>query len=122
MRKFLIIIGCLLVYGYANLLPAYRLSKDFAISRALGCFDPRLANYHRLFIAIEPGMTRAEVELTIDAHCPEGGERMRPTHWSDTPQHLGLSMNPEHLREPNCEGISIRFEDGKVVGKGYAMD
>ncbi len=84
--------------------------------------DPRFANFHRLFVAIEPGMTRAEVGLTIDAHYPEGGERLRPTHWDNTPQHLGLFMNPEHLREPNCEGISIRFVDGKVVGKGYSMD
>ena len=122
MKKLLIFIGCLLVYGYVYILPAYRLSKDFAISRALGWSDPRFANFHRLFVAIEPGMTRAEVELTIDAHYPEHGKRLRPTHWDDTPQHLGLFMNPEHLREPNCEGISIRFADGKVVGIGYSMD
>ena len=122
MKKCLFLISCVLVYGYAHVLPAYRLDKDFAISRALTWMDPRVTNYHRLFLAIEPGMTREEVERTIDRHYPEQGKRQRPTYWDDTPQHLGLFMNPEHLREPNCEGISIRFADGKVVGKGYSMD
>jgi len=122
MRKLLFLFSCVVVYGYAHVWPAYRLDKDFAISRALTLMDPRFTNYHRLFLAIEPGMTREEVEETIDSHYPAHGERKRPTYWDDTPHHLGLFMNPEHHREPNCEGISIRFADNIVVGKGYSMD
>ena len=122
MKKFLILISVLFAIAYARFMPAYLVDKDFGLSRLLTVFDARFTNYHRLFLAIEPGMTRAEVEQVLELHYPEGGERKMPKRIEDTEQRLSLFMDPEHLREPNCEGIWIRFEGGVVTGKDYSMD
>jgi hypothetical protein len=40
----------------------------------------------------------------------------------DTPDGLGFFMNPEASREPNCEGIFLRLEQGRVTKKTYSPD
>ena len=67
-------------------------------------------------------MSREEVEQLLKDHYPAGGKRQAPTRVTDDANELFLFMNPEHSKEPNGEGISIRFADGKVVGKSYSMD
>jgi hypothetical protein len=41
---------------------------------------------------------------------------------SDEPDSLGFFMNPESSREPNCEGIFLKLEAGRVVSKEYSPD
>jgi hypothetical protein len=123
MKKLLILLlGAPVLAICIWVLPAYLVDRDLGISRLLSAGDPRFVTYHRFFLAIEPRMTRAEVEATMETFYPPGGERKAPTRVDDTADQLFLFMNPEHRKEPNCEGISIRFENGKVTGKGYSMD
>ena len=107
----------------AWLAPAYHEDADLGTSRLLaGWNDPRYAAFHRLYFAIEIGMTRDQIGECIVRIYPEDGARSRPKVGEDTPLNLVLFLNPEDRREPNCEGIFIRFADGKVLSKGYSMD
>ena len=119
-----ILVGLAAAGSFATwLAPAYLESRDLGTSRLLaGWNDARFAAFHRLYFAIEIGMTREQIEETIHRVYPEDGARSRPKVVEDTPQRLVLFLDPEGQREPNCEGIFIRLAEGEVVGKGYVMD
>lgn len=84
--------------------------------------DGRFRTYKAFYRDIQVGMTRAEVIAVLDRHYPAGGIRQRPQIMTDEPERLGFFMNPETSREPNCEGIFLTLERGRVVGKGYSPD
>ena len=121
-KALLILILGLIALGYGWVMPAYQIDKDLGTSRLLNGFDPRFATFQRFFIAIEPGMTRAEIEELMTQHYPADGKRLPPKRVTDSEVQLFLFMNPEHSKNPNCEGMSIHFKDGRVSGKGYSMD
>jgi hypothetical protein len=71
---------------------------------------------------VEIGMTRSDIINLVASHYPDDGLRLAPTVMDDTPTSLGFFMNPEDSREPNCEGIFLVLQDGKVVSKSYSND
>ena len=84
--------------------------------------DARFRAYRSFYQDLKPGMTRNEVLAQVASHYPTSGERKAPKVMEDTPERLGFFMNPEHSREPNCEGIFLTLRDGKVMSKGYSPD
>lgn len=84
--------------------------------------DGRFRTYKAFYRDIQVGMTRDEVLAALDRHYPPAGKRQRPTVMSDTPSDLGFFMNPEGSREPNCEGIFLKLEAGRVASKDYSPD
>jgi hypothetical protein len=84
--------------------------------------DKRFATYKAFYGDIQIGMTRDEVFSVLDRRYPQGGARKRPKVMDDTPFSLGFFMNPETSREPNCEGIFLKLENGRVKSKDYSPD
>ena len=41
---------------------------------------------------------------------------------TDTSDRLSFCMSPEGERDPNCEGISIALQNGRVSSKMYVRD
>jgi hypothetical protein len=87
-----------------------------------GLVDARFRTYQAFYRDIETGMTRAEVLAAMERHYPTNGPRQRPTIMEDNTSRLGFFMNPETSREPNCEGIFLTLQNGRVVSKGYSPD
>jgi hypothetical protein len=84
--------------------------------------DGRYRTYKGFYRDIQIGMTRDEVFAVLDRRYPKAGARQRPKVMDDTPDSLGFFMNPETSREPNCEGIFLKLENGKVKSKDYSPD
>lgn len=84
--------------------------------------DARFRTYKAFYGDIEVGMTREEVLAAMECRYPAAGPRQRPEIMDDTPMRLGFFMNPETSREPNCEGIFLTLQGGRVVSKGYSAD
>lgn len=84
--------------------------------------DARFRAYRGFYQELKPGMTREEVLKVVEMRYPASGERKAPKVMEDNPERLGFFMNPEHSREPNCEGIFLVLRDGKVVSKSYSPD
>lgn len=106
------------VLGVALFLP----SLFFVLALNAWLIDPRFRTYRSFYYDIEEGMSRAEVFGLIDHHYPAGGHRRRPEVMDDSGGGLGFFMNPEHSKEPNCEGIFISLREGRVTGKSYSPD
>ena len=84
--------------------------------------DARFGTYKALYADIEPGMTREDVLRLVEVHYPPGGPRLSPRAFKDEADALGFYMNPEGKTEPNCEGILLDLEDGRVTSKQYSAD
>ena len=97
--------------------------NGLGLSRLLnGWHDSRFATFHRLFFAIENGMSRADLEAVIRRVYPPKGPRTPPRFRVDDTTHIILFLDPEGRPGPNCEGIFLQFADGTIIGKGYGMD
>jgi hypothetical protein len=84
--------------------------------------DKRFRTYKAFYRDIHVGMTREEVIAAMDRRYPADGPRQRPKIMSDESGELGFFMDPENSREPNCEGIFLTLESGRVVKKQYSPD
>jgi len=84
--------------------------------------DGRFRTYKGFYNDIRVGMTREQVLALMDEHYPAGGPRKRPRIIGDTPRSLDFFMNPETSREPNCEGIFLMLEEGRVTRTVYSAD
>jgi hypothetical protein len=84
--------------------------------------DGRFRTYKAFYSDIQIGMTRDEVLAVLDRRYPKAGARLRPKVMDDTQDSLGFFMNPETSREPNCEGIFLKLDNGKVKSKDYSPD
>jgi hypothetical protein len=84
--------------------------------------DGRFRTYKAFYGDIKVGMTRDQVIAAMEARYPQTGKRRRPKIMEDTPNRLGFFMNPETLREPNCEEIFLSLHSGRVVSKDYSPD
>ncbi len=84
--------------------------------------DGRFRTYKAFYRDIQIGMTRAEVLAAMDRRYPKSGPRQSPKLMDDTPTSLGFFMNPETSTEPNCEGIFLKLENGRVKSKDYSAD
>jgi hypothetical protein len=84
--------------------------------------DGRFRAYKRFYRDIQVGMTREQVLATMELHYPTNGRRKPPKVLNDKPEGLGFFMNPETSREPNCEGIFLTLEAGRVTKKVYSPD
>ena len=84
--------------------------------------DARFQTYKCFYRDIKTGMIRSEIMDLMDKHYPLEGKRLRPKVHEDSHAKLSFFMNPEDLKEPNCEAIFLQMEDGKVVEKSYAAD
>jgi energy-converting hydrogenase Eha subunit C len=84
--------------------------------------DARFRTYKRFYQDIQSGMTKAEVMAVLERHYPSSGPRQRPKTMRDEPDDLGFFMNPEIGGEPNCEGIFLKLQGGRVVSKNYSRD
>lgn len=94
---------------------------------ALICFKPELVDgryktYKQFYRDIHTGMSRSEVMALVEKHYPETGQRLLPKVIDDSEGRLAFHMNPEGEREPNCEGICVNLQQGKVVYKFYSRD
>lgn len=87
-----------------------------------GLFDSRFRTYQAFYKDIELGMTREQVLTLLERHYPADGSRKRPKILNDTPDALGFFMNPETSTEPNCEGIFLTLEGGRVTKRVYSAD
>jgi hypothetical protein len=84
--------------------------------------DGRFRTYKAFYRDIDVGMTREQVFSAMERRYPKDGPRKRPKVMSDEFDDLGFFMNPESSREPNCEGIFLKLEAGRVVSKDYSPD
>ncbi|HEY1170802.1 MAG TPA: hypothetical protein VGH19_05475 [Verrucomicrobiae bacterium] len=84
--------------------------------------DARFRTYKRFHSDIQVGMTREQVIAVMEQRYPANGPRQRPKIMDDTSTRLGFFMNPETSREPNCEGIFVTLENGKVAEIIYSRD
>ena len=84
--------------------------------------DARFRTFKRLHAEIRVGMTRTEVMDLVGRHYPAGGVRLAPTVMADTPGRVGFFMNSEGAPEPNCEGIFMTMDGGRVVCVSYSPD
>jgi hypothetical protein len=84
--------------------------------------DGRFRTYKAFYRDIQIGMTREQVFTILDRHYPKSGPRQHPKVMDDTTNSLGFFMNPETSREPNCEGIFLKLEGGRVKSKDYSPD
>lgn len=84
--------------------------------------DGRFRTYKRFYGDIQIGMSREQVLAAMEQRYPADGSRKRPKILNDTPDGLGFFMNPETSREPNCEGIFLTLEAGRVTKIVYSAD
>ena len=84
--------------------------------------DGRFRTYKAFHRDIQVGMTREQVLAAMERRYPANGPRKRPLIMDDTPTSLGFFMNPETSREPNCEGIFLALEGGRVTQIVYSPD
>ena len=84
--------------------------------------DGPFRTYKRFYRDVQVGMTREQVLAVMEQRYPTNGPRKRPKILNDTPEGLGFFMNPETSREPNCEGIFLRLEAGRVTKIEYSAD
>lgn len=84
--------------------------------------DARFRSYKTFYEGIQPGMTQAEVMAWEAQIYPEGGPRQRPQIIVQDETSLSFFMHPEHSTEPNCEGILLVFENGRLESKSYSPD
>ncbi|RYD75028.1 MAG: hypothetical protein EOP84_18945 [Verrucomicrobiaceae bacterium] len=84
--------------------------------------DGRFRTYKAFYRDIQIGMPREQVLAAMEQRYPADGPRKRPKIMDDTPTSLGFFMNPETSREPNCEGIFLTFEGGRVTKVVYSRD
>lgn len=84
--------------------------------------DGRYRTCKAFYADITVGMTQEQVVQLMEEHYPKTGSRQRPKMMQDDASKLGFNMNPESSTEPNCEGILLMFEKGKVVKKEYLPD
>ena len=84
--------------------------------------DGRFRTYKSFYRDIQVGMTREQVLAAMEQRYPAIGSRTRPKILNDTPEGLGFFMNPETSREPNCEGIFLTLEAGRVTKIVYSAD
>jgi hypothetical protein len=100
------------------------LSPSFIVITAFfpELIDGRFRTYKNFYKHIEVGMTRNEVLALRDHYYPKTGSRLPPKVMEDTEQRLGFFMNPETQKEPNCEGIFLSLDHGRVTNKVYSAD
>ena len=84
--------------------------------------DGRFRTYKAFYRDIQKGMTREQVLAAMNRRYPAGGPRKPPKILEQTPEALGFFMDPESSREPNCEGIFLTLEGGRVTRKHYSPD
>ena len=84
--------------------------------------DGRFRTYKRFYHDIQVGMTREQVLAAMEQRYPTNGARLRPKIMNDSADGLGFFMNPETSREPNCEGIFLTLEAGRVTKVVYSAD
>ena len=84
--------------------------------------DGRFRTYKAFYRDLQVGMTREQVLAAMERRYPAGGPRKRPKILDDTPERLGFLMDPEISREPNCEGIFLTFEQGRMTQKVHSPD
>lgn len=112
------VIAMLLVLALVCLVPAGCVFLTFHPELV----DGRFRTYKKFYGDIQVGMTREQVLAAMEKRYPANGPRKRPTILNDTPVGLGFFMNPETSREPNCEGIFLTLEAGRVTKKVYSAD
>ena len=84
--------------------------------------DARFRTYKAFYSDIQVGMTREQVLVAMERRYPTDQPRKRPKIMEDELERLGFFMNPENSREPNCEGIFLKLEAGRVASKDYSPD
>lgn len=84
--------------------------------------DARYRAYRAFYRDVEVGMSKTDVQKLLAEHYPTNGARGYPQTVYDDATQLGYFMNPEHSREPNCEGIFLSLSNSIVVSKKYSAD
>ncbi len=84
--------------------------------------DARFRTYRAFYQDVEVGMSKADVQKLLAEYYPTNGARGYPQTVYDDATQLGYFMNPEHSREPNCEGIFLSLSNSIVVSKSYSAD
>lgn len=84
--------------------------------------DARLRTFKAFYHDIHEGMTRDEINSLLVRHYPKQGARHVPRILEDTSGRLGFLMNPEISSGPDCEGIFLTVNDGRVTAKKYVED
>ena len=76
----------------------------------------------RLLCRMRGKSSHDEVLAVLTRCCPSDGPRLKPTLHEDTPNGMCFFMNAEGASPPNCEGIILQMNQGKVVAKRYSAD
>jgi len=84
--------------------------------------DARFRVYKKFYNDLHVGMTQQEVFAILDKHYPISGPRLRPKILGEGENVGGFLMHPEHLTEPNCEGVFLSWHEGRVAKVQYSPD
>ena len=79
--------------------------------------DARYRSYKGFYAGLQLGMTRAEVMDLQAKIYPEGGPRQKPRIFMEDEKTLTFFMHPEDAAQPDCEGILLVFENGRLKSK-----
>ncbi len=84
--------------------------------------DARYRTYLQFYWSIRRNMTHADVIAVMNDFYPQNDVRLPPIIIEDKSSSLSFLMNPEGKSEPNQEEISLKMEDGRVIGTRYIPD
>lgn len=84
--------------------------------------DARYRTYVQFYWSIRRNMTHAEVLALMHDFYPQDDLRSLPIMVENSSSALSFYMNPETKSEPNQEKISLKMEDGRVIGTKYTPD
>ncbi|MEO5914216.1 MAG: hypothetical protein ABIS50_08290 [Luteolibacter sp.] len=84
--------------------------------------DARFRTFQIFYWNIRVGMSREEVLAEMRNWYPPDQSNKPPTIADDSATKLEFFMTPESTAEPDHEGIVLKMQDGRVMGKEYAPD
>lgn len=79
--------------------------------------DARSRTFQTTYWYIRIGMGRDEILAEIRSLYPPNGERKPPIILEDSATSMQIQMNPEESSQPSREIITLKMQDGRVMGK-----
>ncbi|MES2661369.1 MAG: hypothetical protein V4689_22300 [Verrucomicrobiota bacterium] len=95
-------------------------SSILFVGRNPWVIDARFRTFQLFYWNIRIGMSRDEVLAEMREWYPPDQLRKLPTLAEDSATQLKIRMTPETPAEPTPEGIILKMQDGRVIGKDYS--
>ena len=84
--------------------------------------DARYRTFQLFYWNIRMDMSRQEVIAEMQNWYPPDEPRMAPKIEEDSADKLEFKMNPESNTLKDHEGIVLKMQEGRVIGKSYEAD